>query len=484
VIRFTVTSVLLALADVGLGVQLEEQLAGAGLTATWDAAQLEGPHGAAMADVVVIDADHLAARLAGVAEAWRGCAAIPGVLAIGSSPVARDHAPRARLSLLAPTARLATLIAAIRDAAALRLAAGMRWPLLRAALGLPDADDARPAWQPTLAAARTVDIEIPRAALRWHVHHYATPTARLGELRDDRALTVPELETVAQLDGTRTVQSLVKLGPLDPIRSARLIWALGSMTAIVLSPEVHDIATAPRRALAEARAHLRARAARLERSTFYDVLELTPLAEIADIEAAYQLVARRFAPDALAAHDLAELTSLVQPTWDLVDKARGVLVDHPQRGRYHDWLREKLPELRTVWAIEPAAVAAAATAFARGQRSLGEGDVHKAMSDLATACRHFPGHPEYEASLAWARYRVQVASGRDRLETAIAERTALEDLLLGCRPWPRALVALALLCAAAGDVDASRWHLHIALTIDPTVPAAAQLAQRLGIRRD
>jgi hypothetical protein len=45
------------------------------------------------------------------------------------------------------------------------------------------------------------------------------------------------------------------------------------------------------------------------------------------------------------------------------------------------------------------------------------------------------------------------------------------------------LVALALLCAAGGDADSARWHLAIALSIDPNVPAAAQLAQRLGLRR-
>ena len=169
--------------------------------------------------------------------------------------------------------------------------------------------------------------------------------------------------------------------------------------------------------------------------------------------------------------------------WDLVEKARAVLVDHAARGRYHDWLRERIDDLRTVWAIDPSGVAAAAEAFARGQRALGEGDVHKAMSDLAMACRQFPGHPDYEANFAWARYRVQVASGRDRVEAAVAERKIIEDLLLGCRPWPRALVALALLCAAGNDADSARWHLHTALVIDPTVPAAAQLAQRLGMRR-
>ena len=256
------------------------------------------------------------------------------------------------------------------------------------------------------------------------------------------------------------------------------------MSAIAITPEVHDIATAPRRALAEIRAHLRARAARLEGSTYYDVLEVSPLAEVDDVEAAHRLVGLRYAPGALAGHDLAELAELVEPTWSLVDKARAVLVDHAQRGRYHDWLREESPGLRTVWAIDPATARAAAAVFARGQRSLGDGDVHRAMGELAAACRQFPGHPDYEASLAWARYRVQVGSGRDRIEAAISERAALEDLLLGRRPWPRALVALALLCAAAGDADAARWHLRTALAVDPTAPAAAQLAQRLGMRRE
>jgi len=476
-----VTTVLLALGDVGLGVQLEAQLGGAGIAVTWAAADADGPRGAPPADVVLLDGDRLGARLAEVARAWRGLPHIPGVLAIGSSPAARDHAPAARVTLVAPTARLATVIAAIHDAAALRLAAELRWPDLRAALGLPDADDTPRAWQATLAAARTADLAIPRAALRWHVQDYVTPTARLDELLTERVLTVPELETLTRIDGTRTVQRLVELGPLDPGSTARLLWALAAMSALDLTPEVRDTATTARRALAELRAHLRARVRRLERSTFYDVLELTPLAELDDVAAAYHLVGLRYAPSVLATHDLAGLTPLVAPTWELVEKARAVLGDHAQRGRYHDWLRQKLPELRTVWAVDPSVASAAAAAYARGQRALGDGDVHKAMSELATACRQLPGHPDYEASLAWARYRVQVGSGRDRIEAASTERKAVEEVLLGCRPWPRALVALALLCAATGDIDAARWHLLVALSIDPTVPAAAQLAQRLGV---
>lgn len=459
---------------------LEEQLVAAGLPARWDAAQADGPRGPEAPTVVVLDADRLGPRLGSIAAAWRERPVVPGVLAIGNSSAAREMAPKARVTLVAPTARTTTIIDAIRETAKLRLAADMRWSVLRAACRLPQVSDSPAAWQQTLVAARAIDIEIPRAALRWYVQHYVTPTPRLDELREERLLTVPELEAVAVIDGTRTVQTHVQAGPQEPRETARILWTLVSLGALELTPEVRDVVTPARRLLSEIRTHLRARAARLEKSTYYDVLEVTPLAEYEDIEAAYQRVALRFSPRALAGHDLAELAGLVQPGWDLVEKARSVLVDHAVRGRYHDWLRKKRGELRTVWAIEPSAIQTAADAFTRGQRALSDGDVHKAMSDLAMACRHFPGHPEYEANLAWARYRVQVASGRDRLAGAAAERAAIEPLLVGCKPWPRALVALALLCAASGDPAAARWHLATALAIDPHTPAAAQLAQRLG----
>src|SRR5215467_10345514 len=138
------------------------------MAAKWDAAQLDGPRGAVRAEVVIVDADHLGERLAEVAAAWRAMPSMPGVMAIGRSEAARDAAPTARVTLITATAKLTTLIAAIRDTAAYRLAAEMRWPQLRAALGLSPSVDMRPVWAATLAAARATDIEIPRAALRWY----------------------------------------------------------------------------------------------------------------------------------------------------------------------------------------------------------------------------------------------------------------------------------------------------------------------------
>ncbi|MBK9030704.1 MAG: tetratricopeptide repeat protein [Myxococcales bacterium] len=70
--------------------------------------------------------------------------------------------------------------------------------------------------------------------------------------------------------------------------------------------------------------------------------------------------------------------------------------------------------------------------------------------------------------------------GADAAAAARRERLAATRATRGVRPWPRAMVALALLCVADRDVDSARWHLREVLAIDPTSPAARQLMTRLG----
>jgi hypothetical protein len=467
--------VLLAFADVGLGVQLQEALEAHRLTVRWDGKAATAPQAAD--DVVILDADEHGANLSAIADTWRAIDPAPGLIAIGQQRDAAANATAARCTFVPTSAPTVELANACGAAARLRFASAMTPGLARRALGLTrEAPDTL-----VMQAARAVDIEIPRAALAWHAHHYVCATG-VEELREARALIVPEIELTKQLDGTQCVQTLVKLGVIDAYATARLLWALASVGAARITPEPMDLATPRRRALGELREHVRARMARLEQSTYYDVLEISPLAEYPDIERAYQLCGRRYAPPVLAAWDLADLAPHAQPLWDLVEKARSVLVDLPSRGRYNDWVAQRMSGLRTSWAIGLDAAQTAADAFARGLRALGEGDVHRALSECASACRQHPGHPEYEVYLCWARYRVEVAAGKDKAALAKVERAKARGYLLGTRPWPRAQVALALLCASDGDIDAARWHVGEALAIDPSLPAAQQLVQRLGMR--
>lgn len=478
-------SVLIAIRDVGAAIQVEELLGQVGVEARWDAAAAELAPGASTAstraDVVILGASELGSALPEVAEQWRALPNAPGVVAIGGAD-AREAAAAARCALLSVNATAATLRSAIDEAMRLRFASGLSWILCRRALGLPPGNGDVHEACALVAAARSVDLDVPRAALRWYPGHYVTDLGGIAALREARGLAIPEVEFAAHLGGTATLQRVLRAGPIDPASAARLIWVLASIGAIALSTAPHDTATPARRELTAVRDHLRGRGTRLERSTFFDVLEVTPAAEEAEIEHAYAQLAARYSPTVMAAYDLADLAALVQPTWDLIEKARAVLLDIAARGRYLDWLRERLPTLRTTWAIDAGPARQGEAAFGRGQRALGEGDPHRAMSDFAAACRAHPGHPEYETNLAWARYRVEVAAGKDRAATARLERQRVQALLAGVRPWPRALLAQALLCAADGDSDAARYHLVEALRVDPNMPAAQQLLARLSGR--
>lgn len=476
--------ILIALPGVGAGLPLEDSLRRAGARAQWDASCADGPtaaHAQAIGEpgVVILDADHLAARLPAAVAAWRECPALPGVVAIGDSEAARAAAPAARITLLASKASTATTIAAVQDAHRIRLATSLAWPMLCAAAGRPLVPRTPTSVSELAMAARGVSLDLPRTALAPYARHYVTATRLCAAVVAERRLALPEQAATAAFEGTLTLQSALHKGPLDAAQTARLTWALACAGAVELSVEPNPRASSASRALAELRHHLAHRRDRLPGGTYYDVLEITPLAEAPQIDEAYRIQALRYAPTALAAHDLAELAGSVQPMWELVERARATLLDIAARGRYHDWLRSRA-DLRTVWAVDPQVAKLALDAFERGQRALGEGDVHRAVGELATACRAQPGHPEHEATLAWARFRVQVAAGHDRDVVARRERGVIEELLAGRRPWPLALVALALLCTTTGETDDARWYLAQALAVAPAMPAALQLQRRLA----
>jgi hypothetical protein len=468
--------VLLAFTDVGLGIPLQEALETLGRDTRWDPAATPATVTVDPPDVVVLDADGLGGRLADNADAWRALDPAPGVLAIGMSADAATRASAARVTLVPPTATPAVLSRALDDAARLRFAAALAPGLARRALRLPPGADS----VQMLAASRTLEVEIARAALRWYAQHYVAATGVVDELRAARALIPPEIEHIAKMNGALTLQSVVRAGPLDAPEAARLVWVLGSLGAVKLTPEPEDLTTTARRSLFELRNHLRARTARLAKATFYDVLEITPFAEIDDIEVSYRILAWRYGPERTGKLDLGDVAPLAAPAWDQVERARKVLSDVAARGRYNDWLKERWSQLESTWAVDLTAATAATEAYSRAQLALTAGDVHRALSEMAGAARNHPGHPEYEAGLAWARYRVEVAGGKDQAAIARRERGVAERATVGMRPWPRALLALALLCVADRDLDSARWYLREALAIDPSSPAARQLMARLG----
>jgi hypothetical protein len=474
--------VALAVGDVGLAVRIQESLEAAGHGVLWSAPLAGGPAalpGGGAADVVVL-AESAGQSLAQGLLRWREHVPPPALLAVVVTPAGRQSAAGERVMVVEAGAPPREIAAAVDRALAMRWAGRLAPAYARGALGLdPEPDPVSDAAR-IVAAARAVDFDLVREALRGHADRYAAATDLVDRLREMRALEIPEVDLVRRMDGAHTLRTVIGgLSPSAARPAGRLVWALASTGALSLTPDPPDLATPERRAVSAARQHLRARQARVQHATHYDVLEVTPAAEPAEIDLATRSLALRFSPERLQALDLGDAAGLVAPLWRAVLEARAVLTDPAERLRYNDGLRARLPSLTSAWAVGPHERERAEQAHARGQRSLLADEPFKALSEMAAAARAHADHPDHEASLAWARYRAEVARGKPREAVARVERRAAEAALAGRRPWPRALVALALLCVADDDPEAARWHLGEALAGDPNHPAARQLLTRL-----
>jgi hypothetical protein len=479
-----VPRVALALDDVGLAVPLQEILEAAGHHVVWSPLLADGPAalppGGPPPDVVIM-AEKSGQALGAGLERWRDFLPPPALLAVTLTPGGVQAAAAARVPSVAASAAPREIAGSIDRALAARWTGRLAPAYARGALGLAAGPDRARDAAAIVAAARRVDFELVREAMRGQAALYAAATSLLDELRDLRALEIPELELLRGIDGAHTLRSLILAAPASAAQQAgRLLWALCCAGVVSLSPDPPDASTPERRSVRAARRHLRARVLRMERATHYDLLEVTPAADTAEIDLAVRMLAVRFAPERLQGLDLGDAAGLVGPVWKAVTEARAILTDPADKLRYNDELRARLSSLSSAWAIGPHDRVRAEQAHARGQRALIGDEPFKGLSEMAAAARAHGDHPDYEASLAWARYRAELARGTAREQAAAREREAAESALAGRRPWPRALVALALLCVADGDPESARWHLREALACDPNLPAARQFLARLS----
>jgi hypothetical protein len=468
-------SVALALDDVGLALPVQEALEAAGHRVTWNAGLTPKSPGARF-DVVVVAAS---AEVKPIANGWRDLDPPPAVLAVGAA-ADQAHALAAAVAFVGADQPPRAIAAAAERALAHRWCARLSPAFARGALGLPTSGDPTRDGAAVVAGARRAPTALALEALRGHADSYVHAQPMIAALRELRALEVPELEVIQRLDGSRTVRTAcAAVTGLDAEGAARLVWALCSLGAAALSDEPAELGHATSRGVSEARRHLRARRARAAKTTIYDLLETHRKASAAEVDEAMRRLAIRFAPERTTRHDLGNLTPLAAPLWEQLLKARAVFAD-PNRLALYDAKIKEQPPAGAVWFMGPFDTARAEDHMARGQKALVDGEAFKAVSELAAAARVHPDHPDYETALAWARFRAEVTRGKDKLDCARRERANAEAVTYGRRPWSRALVALALLCAATEDPEAARWHLREALECDPSSPTARQLLARLG----
>jgi hypothetical protein len=437
-------------------------------------------------DVLLVDGDAPGMDLAVVNAAWRRREPPPTLLVLGATAAARADADRVHARVLIKpldpqqiAAELSRLSTGPRGDTGLTPTTALQ-VLGLVGGGLPEDEAAL-----IVAGARKVDIALVREALRPHMFDYALATHLVDRLCVRRIFGPEEARLAVSLDGGRTVRGAIDglpradddstpVGALSAHQAARLLWALASSGAATLGRE-----PAPHHPTGRLRAHVRARAARLGSATHYQVLELGLHATAEELERGFELAERRYGPAALRAVDLGDLAGVAGQVWEQIARARTVLGDARLRAEYDATLLARGADADAERARRRADADEAERTFLRGQHFLAGGDVFRAMSELAAAARRFPGQPDYEIYAAWTRLLVDETRGDDRRKLAERERPHAEKVLLGRRPWPRALYVAGLIAEAAGDPAAAAAHFGEALAADDKLAAARQALARV-----
>jgi tetratricopeptide (TPR) repeat protein len=481
-----VASVLFVSEDASMMVQLLDGLEAADLAVTWVNVK-EGIPGKQRKppEVVVLDADAVGMNVVEAARLWRATDPAPAIAMVGPATAAAERtAAAAGVPLHRKPLDVNRLGPALAHAAEHRFVGALTPGSALHAIGARLSSDPISDATAVIAGSRSVAFAQVRDALRPLADSYVTVTPMIEALREQRALTVPEVNLSLVLDGSRTLRTVAQSGIVDAQAALRCLWALTSTGVAVLSAEPpEDEGHASARVVARARRRLRARADVVQRAkTHFDLLEIDAEPELASavVEAAARAYAVWFSPERLAGLDLGDLAGVVGPYWQQVVKARELLVDPPAARRYFYWLVEHGVDLEASLAERRRRRVEAEEHFQRGTLALAEGDAFRAVSQLAQAARLDPDDPDYEAYAAWARYMAELARGNDTLPAVTRGLAHVEQSMLGRRPRPRALYAMGLLAEVAGDRDAACNHLRDAIACDPTLHAAQRALTRLS----
>ncbi len=469
----------MTITEVGVAIDVQERLERAGHQVTWQADANPQTSDFGVIDVVLIGncrGNH--EQLSAAIDSWRATPSAPAVMVLGD----RKHQAASndkRVVWLASTTEGDGLLALLEQALANRFTHELSLHTARAALGLPFDLEGMKAWSAIISAGRDTPAALVKDALAPYTRHYvqANPE-RIAELRQARALDVPEIELTQICTGTKTLRHIVKASRLTGIEAGQRLWTLASIEAIHLTSAPRDDKTLERRKLIEWRTHLRKRT-QMTLSTAYDVLSVNRGVHVDNVEKAVRELGFRFAPQVTSNLDLGDCEDLAAPIWEKILQARSALYYEAGQAELNAFIDAQPSRFTASWGRSDLDHRRAKVAFVRGAQALSESKVYKALSDMASAARCHPNHPIYESYLAWTRYRAEVARGGDRQAAARKERLYAEAHSYGQRPFAQALVALGLLCVADGDPASARWHLSESLAIDPDLPAAKIILSRL-----
>ncbi len=328
----------------------------------------------------------------------------------------------------------------------------------------------------------------------YYVQPSADPLYRFQELD-----LSPEAEGfVAQIDGKKTVDQLVRFGPLDEGTAYKLLYALKAAQVITLSetraktpasaaepprlpkgkvrppplkgrrrsgallPEVAGLATRVSTAADRSlKKKLRTDLEEMRRQTYFEILGVSRDAQPGEIQKAFFSLAREYHPDKIAGSMADEVKQLAGEIYDLVTRAYETLCDPEERNAYLQQISSG-PRKKEM-SDEVSKILAAEGKFQRGETHLRKGRYQEAYAAFQEAAELYPEEGEFHAYLGWAAFQ------RAPSDAAAAEE-ALDHIMRAIQLNPKldkAYLFLGYLYKALGRADKAEKQFEKAIQCNP-----------------
>jgi hypothetical protein len=218
-------------------------------------------------------------------------------------------------------------------------------------------------------------------------------------------------------------------------------------------------------------------AAKLDKSTHFEILGVSGNATSDEVSAAFVRAARQFHPDRLAGTGLTDLQPQAERLLARINEAVMVLQNPGRRAEYVASLSAVAPPSTQ----NVPTVLEAENLFLKGEVFLKKGDHAKAIEAFTAACKGNPEEPQYRAYLAWARFDDPHA----RKETVVRETLKLLEGVLKERPkFARGYYWVGLLWKFLNEIPRAEQAFREAVQIDAAFIEAGRELRLIEMRKN
>jgi molecular chaperone DnaJ len=225
------------------------------------------------------------------------------------------------------------------------------------------------------------------------------------------------------------------------------------------------------------RASILEMAAKLDKSTHFEILGVSGNATSDEVSVAFVRAARQFHPDRLAGTGLTDLQPQAERILSRINEAVMVLQNPGRRAEYVASLSAAAPPSTQ----NVPTVLEAENLFLKGEVFLKKGDHAKAIEAFTAAGKGNPEEPQYRAYLAWARFD----DPRARKEAMVRETLKVLEGVLKDRPmFARGHYWLGLLWKFLNESPKAEHAFREAVQIDAAFIEAGRELRLIEMRRN